>query len=208
MVMLVGILMLSKRINFFVIAVSLFVSVLLGFIAYSNLSVVKLRVDDTFSLFGNLDISGVNLSTYALASNFYVTERVLESNFLFGHGLGSHAISHAKFINDLTGVENYDEMFVNFNQEDANSLALRTLSELGIIGIIGIFFFMFKNYANQGNYYQISRALILYFIYKLLREGHYFSPEMYFFVFTYYFVKLKSVVKLGPQVKIAYTQEY
>jgi hypothetical protein len=190
---LVGILMLSRRINIFAITALLGLSVLLGVIIYSTSDMVKLRVDDTLSVFGTIDVSEVNLSTYALASNFYVTEMVLKSNPFLGHGIGSHPISHDKYIYGLTGVESFTTSTeFEFNKEDANSLLLRILSEMGILGAIGVFYFLIKNYTAKDGFYQISRALILYFIYKLLREGHYFSPEMYFFVFTYYFIKLKS----------------
>ena len=192
--MLIGLIMIKRKVSVAVSGGLLVLAVIIGFLAYTFIDNVKSRADDTITVINNMDITGTNASTYALAANAYVTTRVLGSNFLIGHGIGSHPISFRKYLYEITGIESfeYDENLLFINSTDAASLAMRTLSELGIIGLFGIIYFIVKNYAGTDNYITISRAILIYFLYKLFREGHYFSPEMYFFVFAYYFVKIKS----------------
>ncbi|MFD2873853.1 hypothetical protein ACFS5N_15335 [Mucilaginibacter ximonensis] len=158
----------------------------LGLAAYLSLENVRMRVDDTAKSSASLDVTGANLSTYALISNLFVTQQVLMHNPVTGNGLGSHKLSHQKYIGDLTGNETFDEL-QDLNAEDANSLLLRVLSDLGLVGAFFVFRFIGKFYLKQDDWYILSRAVLIYFFYKLFREGHYFSPEMYFFVFMYYF---------------------
>ena len=153
---------------------------------------VKLRVDDSFrTLMSNgRDLEDVNLSTYALFSNTYVAKRVFLDSPIIGHGIGSHPISHKRYVKQIDSGEVFERLdLVDINSEDANSLFLRVISELGLFGLVSVFFFICKYYKNDGTY--VSQSILLYFFYKLLREGHYFSPEMYFFVMLYLFVNYK-----------------
>ncbi|WP_406824410.1 hypothetical protein [Pedobacter sp. KACC 23697] len=158
----------------------------IGTFLYLTVDNVKMRVDDTLKSSSNFDVSGANWSTYALISNLYVTSRVLEKNILLGNGIGSHQLSHGRYIDSLVGVDEFS-LIPDLNSKDANSLMLRILSDLGLVGALTVIFLIVKHYSNDDNYYIISRAILIYFFYKLLREGHYFSPEMYFFVMMYYF---------------------
>lgn len=192
--MLIGFVMIKKKINIFATITLTFVSVLIGFLAYNYIDNVKFRANDTFGIFNEFDVSNVNSSTLALATNSYVTLQVLKSNAFIGHGIGSHPLSSKQYIYNITGIEGYsdNEELMFINSTDADSLTLRILSELGLIGFIGVCYFIIKNYCGYQDNYQISRGIILYFLYKLFREGHYFPAEMYFFVFIYYFLRLKS----------------
>jgi hypothetical protein len=109
-----------------------------------------------------------------------------------GSGLGSHEITHDKYLTDISGVEDF-EGYSDLNSKDANSLLLRTLSDLGLFGFFLIIFFIIKNYyrGDNINLLFLSRAILIYFFCKLIREGHYFSPEMYFFVFNFLFLNKK-----------------
>jgi O-antigen ligase len=136
------------------------------------------------------------LSTYALLSNFFITVKVFKESPFFGNGLGSHQISHSKYIDKLSGVEDfynsYYERFIDLNAADANSLFLRIISEVGILGLVLVIYFLVKFYCNASNNYIISRSILIYILYKLFREGHYFSPEMYFFICIYYFNSIST----------------
>ncbi len=172
----------------------------IGIVAlYNFYSGFRIRADDTFKSLQTSDLSGANLSTYALLSNLYVTSQSLSNNPLLGSGLGSHELSHKKYVGGITGIEEFEQNLF-LNSKDANSLFLRVLSDLGLIGVIGLIMFIIKNYSKKTedeNLLFITRAILIYFFCKLFREGHYFSPEMYFFVFAYYFInKTKSSINI------------
>lgn len=157
------------------------------FLYYGNFNQ---RVTDTANGFQSKDLAGANLSSYAFLSNFFVTQKSLENNYFFGSGLGSHEITHQKYLPDISGVEEFQD-YSKLNSKDANSLLLRILSDLGIFGFILTFYFIFSNYYKGKDIILIflSRSILIYFFCKLIREGHYFSPEMYFFVFVYMFLQ-------------------
>jgi hypothetical protein len=194
--MLLGLILVKRKVNLIVTGSLVFFSVVVAVIAYAFSDNVKLRVNDTVDIINDFKVStNVNASTLALASNFYVSFNALMSNPLIGRGIASHPISYNKYVYQIVGIEGYEDNEALFflNSTDAASLALRSLSELGLIGLAGILIFIIRNYSSKGDDYKISRAILLYFFYKLFREGHYFSPEMYFFVFTYYLLKVRPV---------------
>jgi hypothetical protein len=56
-------------------------------------------------------------------------------------------------------------------------------------------------YVRAGAYNsEVSAAAITYFAQKLLRDGHWFSPEMYFFVWLYVLIchESKLMAAFGP----------
>jgi hypothetical protein len=171
---------------------------ILSFITYKVFPPFKLRLDDTVSSIKSRDLSKANLSTYALLSNYFVSINSITDKPLLGNGIGSHAISRKKYLKTIKGIQTFEKIGMrNINEKDAGSLFIRIISELGIVGIICTFFFIFKFYVgNSGNKFTfnsvVSKAILLYFFCKLFREGHYFSPEMYFFVFLYVFNKYNS----------------
>lgn len=166
------------------------IAFLFAILAYTYIPDVKLRVDDTYTFVskGDNDFSGLNLSTYAIGSNFYIASQVVKDSPFVGHGIGSHPISHMKYIRKVNSGVILDELgMTKINSEDANSLFIRVISEFGILGIFFVILFIVKNYSKRN--FNISQSILLYFFYKLFREGHYFSPEMYFFIFLY--IRLK-----------------
>ncbi|MGL1902340.1 MAG: O-antigen ligase family protein [Fibrobacterales bacterium] len=152
----------------------------------------RFRIDDTVLAIKTLSVSGVNLSTYAIITNSYVAIKSFEDSPLIGHGLGSHETSYYKHINKLHGVNKDNKIFFGINAADANSLFLRVLSDFGLFGILCVFFYIIYYYSKKDLKNQIpniiSNSCLVYFSLKLLREGHYFSPEMYFFFFMYIFI--------------------
>jgi hypothetical protein len=169
---------------------------------YAASSDFRTRVDDTLRAAQDLTVEDANLSTYALVSNAFVTARVLAEHPVAGNGLGSHLLSHNAMILDVPGVAMFESMILHdkktmdqLNAADANSLLLRLLSETGIAGVAGVLFFLFRFRSPEpGEARAIHRAVLVYFFAKLLRAGHYFSPEQYFFVFAYCLTGARSAV--------------
>lgn len=184
---MLGIFLLPRKINILRLIVPLFVGIIVFLILLDNVPSFSLRVKDTTDSFINKDLSGANLSSYALISNLFVAKESFEENPLIGGGLGSHIISHERIIGSVKGSENFGDM-ITLNAQDANSLFLRVVSELGLVGIFLVLSFIYKFYTDgDENRKIISRSILIYFFCKLLREGHYFSPEMYFFILAYWY---------------------
>ena len=184
----------AKKISFTKTILAGIIVLFLGNIVYSNSKSFQLRMDDTIQSFDG-DLSKSNLSTYALLSNFFVSYNSFITNPILGNGIGSHIKSRELYLGNIIGIEIFEEMGMeHLNAQDAGSLFSRLMSEMGLVGIIGVFYFIKKFYVpSQSEILSfntiVSRAILLYFFAKLFREGHYFSPEMYFFVFAYVFNK-------------------
>lgn len=177
----------NRRINFKTILYSLvFISIII-YPIYSYNETIKFRVDDSVKVLTESNLTGVNLSTFSLFSNVFVSIESFKSSPLIGRGLGSHILSREIFLNKIDGIEGFDQ-YITLNAKDANSLFARVTSDLGLIGIFFVLLFMKRNYVNGYSINGIiSKSILGYFICKLIRDGHYFSPEMYFFVFFYYY---------------------
>ena len=170
------------------LAVPIVLGGLLGLI-YAVSPDFRMRIDDTLLAATTEDVSGANLSTYALISNVIVTQQVLKESPIIGKGLGSHPLSHEKFMGDVPGIQSFvDEGMSNLNASDAASLSLRVLSELGLLGYVGVLtFLIYFHVSGGGPRAAMSNALLVYFFLKLLRGGQYFDPEQLFFIFVYIF---------------------
>jgi hypothetical protein len=189
--MLIGVFFSIRKINpLRTLIISTFIAIL-AYSAYIFLDGVKLRIDDSLGLTSEFKVSKVNASTLALATNLYTSYNAFLSDPLIGRGIGSHEISYKRYAIEIEGIDSYndDDSLFYLNSSDAASLLLRIMSELGIVGLIGILFFLIKNYSNNKTGSIISKGVLLYFLYKLFREGHYFPCEFYFFVFLYHFNK-------------------
>lgn len=185
----VGILLIPKRIKIVKLFALSSIVIVLFFALYYSYGNFRLRVDDTSKGIVQKDLSGVNLSTFAILSNLYITSKSFEENPILGSGLGSHELSHDKYIEEIDGISEFGN-YINLNSKDANSLFLRVLSDMGLLGIVLVFSFIRKFYTKcqiDENLNFISKSILIYFFCKLFRLGHYFSPEMFFFVFGYYF---------------------
>ncbi len=154
------------------------------FLLYVFFPQFNIRVKDTVSALISKDLTGVNLSSFALVSNLYISFENFKQNPIFGGGIGSHIIRYLQKIDSINGAETFFQ-YIGLNSQDANSLGLRIFSELGIVGVFFTSFFIVRH--RRGYFSLINEAIVFYFFCKILREGHYFSPEMYFFVFLYYF---------------------
>lgn len=160
-------------------------SAALMFGAYAASPEIRMRIDDTARVATTAEFAEANLSTYALLSNLYVAWSAFSENPMVGGGLGSHKFSHERFIGNLEGLDSFED-YLEQNKQDANSLLARTLSEQGLVGIglILLFLFYFRRAADSGNQV-ISTAILIYFVLKLIRDGHYFTPEAFFMICVY-----------------------
>lgn len=180
-----GILFLPFRSKVVRIALPAVVALLLG-LAYSFSADFKLRADDTLFSSTGEDIGKANLSTYALASNLIVTEKVFEESPWFGNGLGSHVSSYRRLVGDIPGTELALQNWGEVNANEAASLTLRLLSEQGIVGLVLVLWVVVHFHAGgRGTCSIISRAILTVCFVKFMRDGIYFGPEQFFFAFIY-----------------------
>ena len=181
-----GIMLLLSGRSKYALAIPIILGGLLGLV-YALSPDFQMRVNDTLLAATTENVSGANLSTYALISNMIVTQHVLEESPIIGNGLGSHSLSHARFIDDIPGVQSFVDMgMADLNAPDAASLTLRVLSELGLLGYLGVLaFLIYFRVSGSGPRAAISNALLVCFFLKLLRGGQYFEPEQFFFIFIY-----------------------
>jgi len=190
-----------KRITLMKLSISILLIILLGNVTYNFYEPFRIRIDDTVQVLKTGNVQYANLSTYALLSNLFVAIESFKQHPIIGSGIGSHIISRDIYLNSLDGIENFVTMEMDhLNAQDAGSLFIRLLSETGIVGLIFVAYFIVRNYVpssiNSKNENIVCKAILLYFFAKLFREGHYFSPEMYFFVFLYYFNSINHRKKL------------
>lgn len=164
-----------------------------GFLTYENNENFKLRIDDTVSSLNSISSgkfkSDTNVSSYALMSNLYVAK----NNFFehpFGSGIGSHVYMHNNFyLKKMTPPEYIKTLKLqNINATDANSLFLRLFSELGVFGLFFILLFLYRfSFCFKYEDLIIAQGIFIYIILKLIRDGHYFSPEIFFFIWLLYY---------------------
>lgn len=153
-------------------------------VMYNKIPAFKMRIDDTLAIMQRDDISNENLSSVTLAVNKKVSYRTFRETAGTGSGIGSYALDYDKYILQVVDV---GDLRMQLNREDANSLYLRIIAELGIFGILGGAFFLirFRVKEKLTTEKNISNAILLYMILRLFRSGHYFHNNMFFFVVLY-----------------------
>jgi hypothetical protein len=183
--------------------IALLIVSLITALTFYQIPQVKLRVDDSAHLFLNRnvtreDVEKTNISTYALYSNYRVATSTFKDNPVFGTGLGTHEINYRRYIEDVIPESNIRKEFP-LNSSDANSLLLRIVSELGTVGLILLFVFLFKNSVNfrlrdlntdQITFWLINKSILVLFLIRLLRQGHYTMLGFMLFVLIYYYSRL------------------
>jgi O-antigen ligase len=181
-----GIVLLLSRRKRYLIAAPLVVAALLG-AAYVASPIVRDRADSLLLIATTGDVTGAQNSAYSFVSNAIVTQQVLKESPLIGNGIGSHPVSHARFLDSIPGVEYFSGMSLeSMNEREAASLTFRVLSEFGILGYLGVLAFVIHFHAGgNGPRAAISNAILLCFLLKLIRSGEYYQPEQFFFIFIY-----------------------
>lgn len=172
------------------------------FVLYNSVEDFRYRWDSTVFLFqtGQVDIRTEHGSAIVFYNNFVVASENLKTNFLFGTGLGSHSVAFDQY--SIT--KNIATFGFANNSSDANSMALRIMSELGSIGLVFSFIFLRRNFVRRNaadpdnNLWVISCAALCVIVMYLLRQGHYFLNGFPFFVWLYYYAN--QSLKAGVRV--------
>lgn len=127
-----------------------------------------------------------NLSSYALLSNMFVSKNIF-LHYPLGTGLGSYRHEYEKVYPQLTPPEYLIKQNLSkINMQDANSLFLRMMADIGIFALLIIFYFIYRSYKLFKNERKLDeQGAFFYLAIKLFREGHYFPPEFYFFVLIF-----------------------
>ena len=129
-------------------------------------------------------------SSFILFNHAYITWMNLKENPLFGTGLGTHAIATEKYSLGNKGVEYH---YRTQNAQDASSMLLRILSELGLFGGILVFIFLKRNFIprvpEDPVLWLISTAIFVTILMQLLRQGNYILNGFPFFVLGYVFTR-------------------
>ena len=127
-----------------------------------------------------------NLSTYAFLSNIYITQNIFRDKFI-GTGIGSYKHEYDKYYPDLSPPKYLISLNQSkINRTDANSLMLRMIADLGIFGLLFLLYFTYRSYnIFRKDSKVIQQSIFFYLFVKLLREGHYFPPEFYFFLLIF-----------------------
>tara|TARA_B100000767_G_scaffold273795_1_gene304973 strand:- start:6333 stop:7628 length:1296 start_codon:yes stop_codon:yes gene_type:complete len=129
-------------------------------------------------------------SSFILFNHAYITWMNLKENPLFGTGLGTHPIATEKYSLGNKGVEYH---YRTQNAQDASSMLLRILSELGLFGGILVFIFLKRNFIprvpEDPVLWLISTAIFVTILMQLLRQGNYILNGFPFFVLGYVFTR-------------------
>jgi hypothetical protein len=215
-------------IRYFFIAIP--IAVVMFYFAYDNVKDFRVRIDGMSALFvegivekelsGDLTkgarmykvskvLTKIHGSSFVLYNNMHVAVQNFKQNPLFGSGLGSHELAFEKYnLNYMLGG------IYEFNAPDANSMFLRTLSELGIMGVLFVFMFIIKFYVSKSlgsvedeSYWLISNAILVIILTQLLRQGNYTYNGFILFAWMYYFNSMKYNEYLVKNAEVAESPE-
>ncbi|ESU24176.1 hypothetical protein FEDK69T_06130 [Flavobacterium enshiense DK69] len=159
---------------------------------YTNYPFFKIRVDDTYESLNSINTGKFpqypNLSSYAILSNIFIAKENI-TDHPFGSGIGSHVYMHEKvYLKEMRAPQYLRAQDKHtINSSDANSLFVRIMSEMGILGLALVLFFMSKAWLVFKSTHYLSQGIFIYFLLKLFRDGHYFPPELFFFVWFLYY---------------------
>lgn len=171
----------------------------IGFLnAKDSVNVFKEKIEDTYIAFTERKfdyefVKELNSSTFALFTNYVIAEQSFKRNPISGSGFGSHVINY-----DLMFTDYFDEIFLetygNFNKQDANSLFLRLMSEMGLVGLFLLFLFLFKFFLKRkwlrhpelAHMALINQGVFIMLVLRVIRTGNYIGNGFFFFFFLYW----------------------
>jgi hypothetical protein len=155
-------------------------------VVYSLSDGFKERATDTYDVFTSPDVTGTNLSTYVLYTNFYVMTQALKEHPILGNGFNSHGESFTRYIGSIETFGFEGTEYAEYNSEDACSLGIRVASDFGLLGIFLMFWFIWRFRPMGNSELDVMRTAIwLYFFTKIVRGGVYFQNEQYFYICFY-----------------------
>ncbi len=167
---------------------------LLCFIAYRSISFIQIRVDDTvYALSGDFTKGNtfleVNVSTYALISNFYVTRKSVEEYPITGNGLGTYELVYDRYIPARM------REYFTLNRQDANSMGFRLATETGLVGLFAFCFFTVRFKVRSGGFssnheeilWILNSSIFIFILLSLLRGGNYTYHGRILFLLLYYY---------------------
>ena len=188
----------------FIRYVLIFTPIIIGsyYYLYNNVKEFRDRVDGLDDLYGGEATSAfqVHGSSFVQFNNYHIATENFKRNPLFGTGLGSHEIAYNRY-----SLARYYGGVYEFNKSDANSMFLRLMSETGLYGLIFIilfivrFFVLKKNDQTDQELWLISNAALVAIILQLFRQGNYTYNGFMFYMWMYYFVKLRIINKANQQ---------
>lgn len=186
-----------KRLFYLASTIPLVLGIL--YYVYQEYPFFKMRIEETYESMNVVNTGKfspyTNLSSYALISNLNVAKHNVQDHPL-GTGIGSHVYMHTttylKSIRppEYIVLQNKQEI----NASDANSLFTRIVSEMGIFGFILIILLLYFAYG-VFSFKKLSMAqgIFIYILLKLFRDGHYFPPELFFFIWLLFFSYRKQL---------------
>lgn len=180
-----------KRVSYLIPLIPIVGSIF--YYVYIEYPFFKMRVDDTYNSLNVINTGKfdekTNLSSYVMIANIAIAKKNIIDHPL-GTGIGSHHYMHKEYLKEIRP-PNYlrKQKKHTDNSFDANSLATRLMSEFGIFGIFGVLLFLY--YCSKVFKYDklyLAQGIFIYFLLKLFRDGHYFPPELFFFIWLFYFL--------------------
>lgn len=172
--------------------------------AYTNVVDFRDRVDGTFEIYntGNVYSYDIHGSSFVLYNHTHIATENFNAHPLFGTGLGSHETAFNNY--SLTNMQGVVD--IEFNKADANSMALRLMSETGMAGLLlfGVFFifnWLIKPFAVDDEYWMINNACFLIISLQLLRQGNYYYCGFPLFIWLYYYSKKRNREEKVPEAK-------
>lgn len=165
---------------------------------YSYIPDVQIRVDDSIKVLNTdeneEDFTNVNLSTYTLYNNAHVTYEIIKETNGLGIGLGGYQVGFDKHALYVPLRSNRSSFYLN--REDANSLFLRLISELGVVGILVVLWWLIHYRVKINNKYMAySYCVGVLFVMFLLRSGNYVTDGRILFVCLYTKIYFESLAK-------------
>ncbi|MCM4161966.1 MULTISPECIES: O-antigen ligase family protein [unclassified Arenibacter] len=187
-----------------VLLTSTFIAFIISGLFIYHIPAVNMRVNETYKLFSSenvtsKEISKTNLSTYALYSNYKITEASFKKNPFFGSGLGTYELNYDNYLKKVIPKSNWRDNF-SINRQDANSLFFRLSVEIGLMGLLVVFYFIYSNKMRfipkakdlYQNLWIINNGIFILIILRLLRQGHYTMLGFILMLMVFYQTKKKA----------------
>lgn len=168
-------------------------------IMYNELPFFNMRVKETYNSLKAIETGKfeeeTNLSSFVLINNIFIAKENVIDHPL-GSGIGSHHYQHTQRYIYQTRPPHYlivQDRHVD-NSFDANSMFIRIVSEFGLIGFFTVIIVLWlASYCFKHNSLYLAQGIFIYILLKLFRDGHYFPPELFFFVWLFYFSYKKHI---------------